>query len=449
MKLLNLKVFSWSILFRIVMEYIYISILHTKYPLTYQIEFSMERYIMSWAFFLVFNFLISRLYNKNITIKISTIIIILLFYVSYIPTTIHDSYNSHRWSYFIFHNFYWFLLFYFNQILEKYNIKFPKIRIGNIKKSYSKKIIRNIVQITATLFIVYTSFRVYGKLYFHFGLADVYNLRLNDSLSDFGTFYSLVLIWVGTIIIPVMAIYNYKEKNYFSFIYLLIAQMISFSIAGHKMQFFLIPMGIASVYFLNNKNLKYLPFGFVSLNLLSILELAIRNTDFLFNYFIRRVFFVPALLNFYYFDFFSGNSKLFLFEDMFFSRLFINVFGLSPNYEVSASRIIGTNYFGRTEMLANNGMFSYAYADLGFIGIIFGALALVVILKIIDWTMNKLDISYAAIVIVIFTITFLSVSISSIIYFYLIPLIFLRFLFKDELSKGRKSERAKRIKEDY
>lgn len=446
MKLLNFKVFSWSILFRIVMEYIYVSVLHTKYPLTYQTEFSIERYIMSWAIFLVFNFLISRLYSKSTDIKISTIIIILLFYVSYIPTTILDSYNNYRWSYFIFYILYWFLLFYFNQILEKYSIKFPKIRIGNTKKISSKKTIRNIVQITATLFIVYTSFIVYGKLYFHFGLADVYNLRFNDLLSNFGTLYSLILAWVGTIIIPVMAVYNYKEKKYFSFIYLLIAQMISFSIAGHKMQFFLIPVGIISIYFLNNKNIKYLPFAFVGLNVFSIIELAIRNTDFLMDYFIRRVFFVPALLNFYYFDFFSVNPKLFLFEDMFFSRFFIKVFGLSPNYDISASRIIGTNYLGRPEVLANNGMFSYAYADLGFIGIIFGALALVIILHIINWTMSKLDISYAGIVIVIFTMAFLSASISSIIYSYLIPLIFIKFIFKDELSKNRSSER---IKEDY
>ena len=212
------------------------------------------------------------------------------------------------------------------------------------------------------------------------------------------------------------------------------------------MQFFIIPVGIASIYFLNNKNIKYLPFAFVSLNLLSILELTIRKTDLLFDYFIRRVFFVPALLNFYYFDFFSINPKLLLFEDMFFSRLLIKVFGLSPNYDVSASRIIGTNYFGRPEMLANNGMFSYAYADLGFIGIIFGALALVIILHIINWTMSKLDISYAGIVIIIFTMSFLSASISSIIYSYLIPLIFIRLTFKDELSKIRGPET---IKEDY
>jgi len=51
MQLLNLKVFSWSILFRIAMEYIYVSMLHIKYPLIYQIEFSIDKYLMSWVFF--------------------------------------------------------------------------------------------------------------------------------------------------------------------------------------------------------------------------------------------------------------------------------------------------------------------------------------------------------------------------------------------------------------
>lgn len=392
------------------------------------------------------NFLISRLYNKNISIKISTIIIILLFYVSYIPTTIYDSYNSNTWIYFSLYNCYWLLIFYFNKMLEKFRVKFPKIIINNIKKEFFKKTIRKIIQLTALLFVLYTSYKVYGKVYVHFGLADVYNLRSNETLSNFGTLYSLILVWIGNLIIPVMAVYQYKAKNYFSFFYLVIAQIISFSIAGHKTQLFLIPVGIFTSYFLNKKNIKYLPFAFFSFSLVSILELVIKNTDFLLEYFVRRVFYVPALLNFYYFDYFSTNSKLLLFEDMFFSRVFIKILGLTPNYSIPASKIIGANYFGRPEMLSNNGMFSYAYADMGFIGIIFGALMLVVILHIINWSMSKIDISYSGIVVVIFTMAFLSVSISSVIYSYLIPLIFLRFLFKNELSKYSNSER---IKEDY
>ncbi|SKB40387.1 hypothetical protein SAMN02745120_1309 [Acetoanaerobium noterae] len=443
MRLVNLKVFSWSVLYRVIMEYIYVSVLHVKYPLTYEVEFSLHRYVMSWAFFLIFNFLISNLYNKNSNIKISSVIIIILFYVSYIPTTIHDSYNSNEWAYFIYHNFYWLILFCFNQLLERKKISLPKIQIKGLKRIFTPETIRYIIQIMAVLFVVYTSFKVYGRIYFHFGLSDVYDLRFNESLSNFGTLYSLVLTWSGTIIIPVMAVYNYKKKNYYSFFYLLIAQIISFSIAGHKTQFFLIPIGIASIYFLNNKNLRYLPFAFVSLNLLSLLELVIKKTDILFDYFIRRIFFVPALLNSYYFDYFSRNSKLLLFEDMFFSRFFIKVFGLSPNYEVPSAKIIGLNYLGREELLANNGMFSYAYADLGFLGIILGAFSLVVLLQMINWIMNRMDISYAGIVIVIFTIAFLSVSISSVFYSYLVPLILIRFVFSDELNKKQNLERIK------
>ena len=89
------------------------------------------------------------------------------------------------------------------------------------------------------------------------------------------------------------------------------------------------------------------------------------------NYFLsslisRRVFFIPALLDTYYFEFF--NSKPLYWSGSFLRSLFDYPYNLKPPY------LIGSEYFGRADMSANNGIISDGYANLGWIGIIINIL---------------------------------------------------------------------------
>lgn len=426
MKKLTLKITVFSIIFKILLEIIYVNYLNFEYPDTFILDNNYLNYLLSWVFFIVFLIPINKMFKS---LRTSSIIIVSLFYISYVPTIIHFAFASLNFKYFLIFQFYWGLLVILVLTLKNKNLFFrvKKINIGLFRGL--KKPIYVIILLFSSLFIVYTLIKVHGRIYIHFGLSDVYNLRFNEQLEQFSVLYSMLLNWIGGIIIPFVAVTYFKDKKYVIFTILLIIQLLAFSIAGHKMYLFIIPAGLIAPIVLNKNNFYKLPMAFSLMSLVSLLEPLIIKTDSILNYLVRRVFFIPALLSSYYYEYFSQNRKLLFFEDMIFSRIAVKVFGLTPYYELPASQVIGLNYFGRPEMLANNGMFGYGYADAGIIGVVLSVLLLVVVLAILDYITSNYSSEYIGIIVVFFTIGLLSVSVNTVIYMRLIPLILIS-LFK-------------------
>jgi hypothetical protein len=76
---------------------------------------------------------------------------------------------------------------------------------------------------------------------------------------------------------------------------------------------------------------------------------------------LRRSFFVPAHLNYIYFEYFSDH------EYLYWSNSVLKFFFDYP-YDISATHVIG-RYLGNSEMAANTGIFGSGYMHFGIIGI--------------------------------------------------------------------------------
>lgn len=103
------------------------------------------------------------------------------------------------------------------------------------------------------------------------------------------------------------------------------------------------------------------------------------------NVIIRRVFFLPARLNYFYYDFFSANDKF-----TFCGGLLKNLFPSS--YDKPAPFIIGEHYTNVIGCYANNGLFSDAYANMGIVGMMLGPILLVLVLRVFDLSTRGLSI---------------------------------------------------------
>ncbi|MFC1770984.1 hypothetical protein ACFLZV_03760 [Candidatus Margulisiibacteriota bacterium] len=90
--------------------------------------------------------------------------------------------------------------------------------------------------------------------------------------------------------------------------------------------------------------------------------------------FIRRIFFIPALLTQYYFEFFK--AKPMLLSHSIFSRFVPSAYSLQPAKE------IGFAYFNSPYMNANNGLISDGYMNFGVPGIILWGLFFALLLLI-------------------------------------------------------------------
>ena len=77
----------------------------------------------------------------------------------------------------------------------------------------------------------------------------------------------------------------------------------------------------------------------------------------------RRLFYIPSILNNYYFDFFQDNSQ-------YLSYGWYNPF-LKYSYELPPSRLIASAYWGDSGTSANNGLVSSGFMNFGVLGVYF------------------------------------------------------------------------------
>lgn len=214
-----------------------------------------------------------------------------------------------------------------------------------------------------------------------FLLEDVYETRsLSKELSN--PYLGYVYSWLARIIIPVALIFSiiYRSKTKLTISLLLLAYL--FLVSAHKSILFG-SIVIIIFYYIPKKNiLLSISLGVSTLLLSGEFLGYFYDGYFLSGLISRRVFFIPALLDTYYFEFF--NSKPLYWSGSFLKSLFDYPYNLKPPY------LIGSEYFGKANMSANNGIISDGYANFGWMGITINIL----LISFIFSFFNSLKINY-------------------------------------------------------
>ena len=253
-----------------------------------------------------------------------------------------------------------------------------------------------------TLFILFLSGK-YTNFRLNFDLLNVYSLR--DEVKDL----NLPLIFVylfssAKVVLPIISIYFYSIKRKAWAFFLIFLQFLAFSIDGSKSTLFSIVITYI-IYFAFKKIYMYtFTFSILGITFLSIIEPLIGGSINIITFFIRRAMFVPSLLNIYYFDFFRFNEK------DFFRQGIIGRVGINSPYSESIPQIIGKQYLGSENLLANNGLFSDAYSNIGLLGIIFLPLSIIIMLKLLDGCCGGLQFKILIATIITSAYTFISSS---------------------------------------
>ena len=427
--------FSKGILFRIILDVIYIFILTETNPVMFNVDINIYNIILSWIVLIPILYLFtSKIYLKKKFV--SDWILTLLFFFSFIPSCVYFAYSGINYTYIFLISIYWIVLISVDLILKKYyKKKIKKIR----KQKVYKKYVFNIILTISFILVIYTSVQLFGKISFHLNLYDVYGLRQNFSDKGFSTWHTYMLTWIGFVIIPISASYFFYKKKYLYFFSLCLMQVMVFALGGQKSQLLFIPMGLLFDLFVIKKKKSVINY-FVIISLVSIIEEMIISTNFLLDMFVRRIFFVPSVLSYYYIDFFSKNPKLLFFEDMLMSRIYVRLFDLHPLYPKPVAYIIGEIYLGKFNVSANNGMFSYEYANAGIIGVVLSAVFLVVVIHLVNRIFSQLNIGQSGVLILVLSVSILSVSSSDIFYEYIIPLLLVAYLINYSNQSNRKDK---------
>lgn len=171
-------------------------------------------------------------------------------------------------------------------------------------------------------------------------------------------------------------------------ILLVLIQVLNFSIGGHKtiLLLTLISMGLIIIEESvdNNKRDFALLLVISGELLLEIILAAFVGSTALIANISRRVYFIPQILNIQYYSYFSENGY------DYYARGPARILGIQSKYDTPLPNIISQVFWG-TDGNANNGLFSEAYCNLGFLGCIVLPIFIVCIISFLSLFVEHID----------------------------------------------------------
>jgi oligosaccharide repeat unit polymerase len=210
----------------------------------------------------------------------------------------------------------------------------------------------------------------------------IYQIRAETSLPG-GLGY--LLNWSAKVFSPFFFAYFYYKSNKKGLLIVLILQLLLYLSFGFKAYLFSIGMLILCIYASkNNKFETTFTNSFTGLIFGSILVDILGITGSLRNSLPFRMVFVPAQIQFQYFEFFQNREKMF-FADGIIGRLL----SVESQFDVPVPYVISSYFHDGAVSNSNTGIFSDAYANGGFINMFLFAVLFGIILYLIDSLSNK------------------------------------------------------------
>jgi hypothetical protein len=374
------QVASIIILYKISLDFVYIWTISPIYAYQgFVYDFSLKKYFLSMTLVLLLLFPMIRLLKKGNT---SSMILLLLSMVYFIPGCSIFALANLNYSFFSFLALYWISCIYLQ-------LRLPYVRINNIRG--------NAIIFNTIIFIFAISSLVMSGVYTHFrinfDLSVIYDLRLEARNYDIPTFLMYIRN-ASTMIMPIGLIYYIVYRKRLLSITLIFIQVLEFSFAGKKSILFITFVAILIAMFYKEKHRKGIILAFFLMNMLVFAEFfLIKKASVLSKYIHRRVLFMPTLIASFYFDFFSNGQLLYLRQSI------LRWFGASSPYgDDSIQRLIGFFYFGDIENNANTGMLGDAFANFGWFALLFYPLGLVLLLRLIDICSYQINIKISALI---------------------------------------------------
>jgi hypothetical protein len=308
---------------------------------------------------------------------------------------------------------------------SKVKISSPKIKISE----NFKNIMFMLIFLLFAAYGIYYSYKFSG-FRIHFNLLAVYDIR--DTGSNASTLEGLLYYIVSTLVYPLYAICYYKNKKWIGFFMVLFLQLLMFSVAGHKLYFFIIPIGIIAYHFYDDNLFKDIPKLSSLLIMTGIFENYFLESGFIINYFVRRMMYLPAMLDNYYFEFFTTHSPIYFGQDKILTRLGVT----SSPYSTPVSKVIGNVYMRGSN--ANTGLFGDAYSNLGIYSVVVFPIILLVIMILLDLVTYKVPKKYYITVLVSIVMILINGQMSGIFYNFILPMSVL-FLFMGYTSTEKET----------
>ena len=211
---------------------------------------------------------------------------------------------------------------------------------------------------------------------FLFSLSSVYDVRSLWAMESMPVIFRYLFSSCRGLL-PLLFGIAICRKAYLEAGIVLFLVLMSFSIDGLKSAAFITLLTGCGV-FISWRN-RHISDGFLCLTACGMLEYWLFDSYKIVDY-LRRVLAIPAQLNYFFYDYFSQVENPY----DFFRQGLIGKFGFRSPYDTVVYKIIGGEYYNNWDMLANNGLVSDAFYNLGWVGAVIMPVMVVLMIKLIS-----------------------------------------------------------------
>ena len=338
----------------------------SNYQYAFRFEDDIVLYLLSWAVFLPSLVVSEKWYRSGAP---SRTVLHFIYLIQFVPFTTMLGFSCFPAGFCIFTAAYWIMMAVFSFFLLKKETHSagPADPFAEQTAAFEAAILV-ISGLTALYFGYISGFRI------NLSILQAYDMRIEArTVSKLpGSTY---LLGASRILIPSGLIYAIRRKKLWMAAALAVFAALNYSFDGSKTLYFLCVVAVLTALFYNRRFNKFIPFFLNALLVLGFLESLVASDPLLYRLLIRRLFFVPNVINNAYYDHMLTHAP------NMFSNL-LRFFGVHGSYDIAF--VVGDVYFHSPEMSANTGTVGDALWQFRYLGAIILPALIVLLLKLLD-----------------------------------------------------------------
>lgn len=296
--------------------------------------------------------------------RVSYMILQLHFIIMIIPVTSVYAYANQSTSF--------MLMIFLCFVIQILFIRFTPL-ISRVRIKHAKSIVTSII-VSLTVLTYFYMLKTQSVHVSAFDFFNIYKIRAEQEINSVVMGY--LITWQYRIINPFLIVIAYLLKNRKLFFSVIGLQVLLYLMFPHKEVVLSIGL-IMGILLISRFKYKFDSFFTIFLSMSSLLFIIVYEWfEWIMPFAVLpvRLLYVPALIKFQHFEFFSENTKLYYSEGTIGKLL-----GLEYPYEVSSGLLIGG---GNNN--ANTGYLAYAYDNAGFLGMLLITFLFIALLILID-----------------------------------------------------------------